>query len=633
MPFNHQIMYIEALDLGGQESKGVKPMCGIVCYVGRKEAKPILIEGLKRLEYRGYDSAGLAIQEGNRIELHRAVGRIAELERKVNGINISGTMGIAHTRWATHGEPSVENAHPHMDQSQNTFLIHNGIIENYYPLKRMLEKQGINFRSETDTEVLAQLIGLNFEGSLHEAVRKSLAQVEGTFGLAVIHRNIPGEVVVARRGSPLIIGVSEHGHLVGSDFAAMVSYTNQVVHLRDDELARVTVDDFSISTAQAKPIQRSLETMQWQAKDAELNGFPHFMLKEIYEQPETIKNAIRGRLEPGEGVPKLGGIMPVWERLKDCRHMVIVACGTSYYAGCVGMHIFEKLTEIDVEVELASEFRYRKLNFPPNTFVVAISQSGETADTLAAIKEARRKGASLLGIVNVVGSSITRETDAGIYNHAGPEIGVASTKVFTSQLTILTLLAVLLGRHQKLSLTEGVEIIRALRALPEQVENVLSKANRIEAIAEKYCKCNNWLFLGRKYNYPVAMEGALKLKEISYIHAEGYAAGEMKHGPIALINPEMPTVAIVPRDDMYDKMISNIQEIKTRKGPVIAIATQGDGKIRAMVDDMVEIPPTFDFLNPILAGVSCQLLAYYCASLLGREIDKPRNLAKSVTVE
>ena len=608
-------------------------MCGIVCYVGKKKVIPILLEGLKRLEYRGYDSAGLAIQDGKQIELHRAVGKIAELEKEVNGLDISGTMGIAHTRWATHGEPSEENAHPQRDQDENTFVIHNGIIENYLSLKRMMERQGIIFRSETDTEVLAQLIGLNFNGSLQEAVRNSLSQVEGTFGLAVIHKSAPGEVVVARRGSPLVIGVSDHGHFVGSDITAMVAYTNKVVHLQDNEMARLTVDDFSISTAQAKRIERSLETVEWRAEEAELNGFPHFMLKEIYEQPETIKNAIRGRLELSEGVPKLGGIEPVWEKLKKCRHMVIVSCGTSYYAGCVGMHIFEKLTDIDMEVELASEFRYRKLNFPPNTFVVAISQSGETADTLAALKEARRKGANLLGIVNVVGSSITRETDAGIYNHAGPEIGVASTKVFTSQVTILTLLAVLLGRHQNLSLTEGVEIIRALTALPDQVKQVLSQSNHIQAIAEKYYQCCNWLFLGRKYNYPLAMEGALKLKEISYIHAEGYAAGEMKHGPIALISPEMPTVAIAPRDDMYEKMISNIQEIKARKGPVIAVVTQGDDKVKAIADETVEIPPTFDFLNPILAGVSCQLLAYYCASFLGREIDKPRNLAKSVTVE
>ena len=608
-------------------------MCGIVCYVGSKPAKAILLEGLKQLEYRGYDSSGLAVQDGSHIEFHRAVGKISELEQKISDLDIKGSIGIAHTRWATHGEPTEENAHPHRDQDENVFLIHNGIIENYHVLKKRLDKEGIVFRSDTDTEVLAHLIGQNFEGSLSEAVRKTMSQVVGTFGIAVLHRRNPGEIVVARRGSPLIIGVSEDGHFAASDVAAMVRYTNKVVHLQDNELATLTAADFSISTAQAKHIERSAETVEWRSEDAELNGFPHFMLKEIYEQPETIKNAMRGRLETGEGVPKLGGIMPVWDRLKDSRHMVIVACGTSYYAGCVGRYVFEKLTEIDVEVELASEFRYRKLNFAPNTFVVAISQSGETADTLAAIREAKRKGASLLGIVNVVGSSISRDTDAGVYNHAGPEIGVASTKIFTSQLTILNLLAILLGRHQKLSLTEGVEALRALEALPDQVKDVLSQANHIQAIAEKYYKYSNWLYLGRKYNYPVAMEGALKLKEVSYIHAEGYPAGEMKHGPIALINPDMPTVAIVPEDEMYEKMYSNIQEVKSRKGPVIAIATQGDERIREVADEVIELPRTLSFLNPILAVVPCQLLSYYCASFLNRDIDKPRNLAKSVTVE
>ncbi|MFW6099707.1 MAG: glutamine--fructose-6-phosphate transaminase (isomerizing), partial [Thermodesulfobacteriota bacterium] len=378
-------------------------MCGIVCYIGNKPAKQILLEGLKRLEYRGYDSAGLAVQDGKKISWQRAVGKISELERRVNGMDMKGTSGIAHTRWATHGEPTEENAHPQVDQEQNVFVIHNGIIENYHTLKRKLEKKGVEFRSETDTEVLAHLIAMNFEGDLSQAVRNTMLQVEGTFGIGVMHRETPGELVVARRGSPLIIGVSDLGHFVASDVAAMVRYTDQVVHLQENELARVTADGFTISTVQAKFVERTTETVEWQAEDAELNGFPHFMLKEIYEQTMTIKNALRGRLEPGEGVPKLGGIIPVWERLMACRHMVIVACGTSYFAGCVGRYIFEKLTEIDVEVELASEFRYRKLNFPPNTFIIAISQSGETADTLAAIREAKRKGASLLGIVNVVG--------------------------------------------------------------------------------------------------------------------------------------------------------------------------------------------------------------------------------------
>jgi glucosamine--fructose-6-phosphate aminotransferase (isomerizing) len=608
-------------------------MCGIVCYVGRKPAKPILLEGLKRLEYRGYDSAGLAVQDGETIRWERAVGKIAELENKVSGLEMKGTAGIAHTRWATHGRPSKENAHPQRDRDENVFVIHNGIIENYHFLKKKLEREGIVFRSETDTEVLAHLIALHFNGDLGDAVRKTMAQVEGTFGIGVIHRQTPGQIVVARRGSPLIIGISDDGHFVASDVSAMVRYTNKVVHLEENELATVTADGFSISTAQAKPVQRSTETVEWRAEDAELNGFPHFMLKEIYEQPAAIENAIRGRLEPGEGVPKLGGIMPVWESLKASRHMVLVACGTSYYAASVGKYIFERLTEIDTEVGLGSEFRYRKLNFPPNTFVVAISQSGETADTLAAIKEAKRKGARLLGVINVVGSSISRETEAGIYNHAGPEIGVASTKNFTSQLTILTLLALLLGRHQNLALTEGVQAIRALEALPGLIQKVLAQANHIEAIAEKYCRCTNWLFLGRKYNYPIALEGALKLKEVSYIHAEGYAAGEMKHGPIALINPEMPTVAIIPQDEMHEKMLSNIHEIKSRKGPVIAIATEGDDKVKDIADDIIEIPPTLDFLNPILTVIPCQLLAYYSAKFLNRDIDKPRNLAKSVTVE
>ncbi len=608
-------------------------MCGIVCYIGKDKAMPILIEGLKKLEYRGYDSAGLAIQDGNHIDCYRSVGKITELEKKTNDLEINGTSGIAHTRWATHGEPSERNAHPQTDVREDIFVVHNGIIENYISIKRKMEKAGITFRSDTDTEVLAHLIALNFDGDLNEAVRKTMSSVEGTFGMAVVHKTVPGEIVVARRGSPLIIGVGEEGNFAASDVAAMARYTNEVVHLNDNELATITKKDFHISTAQAKTITRHAETVEWETEDAELNGFPHFMLKEIFEQPETIRNAMRGRLEKSEGVPKLGGIMPVWDRLKECRHMVIVGCGTSYYAGCVGRYIFERLTEIDVEVELASEFRYRKLNFPPNTFVVSLSQSGETADTLAAIREARRKGAHVIGIVNVVGSSIARETEAGIYNHAGLEIGVASTKMFVSQLTILTLLALLLGRHHNLSLTDGMEAIRELEDLPDKVRKILSEANHIQSIAEKYYRYSNWLFLGRQYGYPIAMEGALKMKEVSYIHAEGYPAGEMKHGPIALINPDMPTVAIVPRDSMCDKMINNIQEIKSRRGPVIAIVTEGDGNLKEMVDDVIEIPATLDFLYPILAVIPCQLLAYYSARFLKRDIDRPRNLAKSVTVE
>lgn len=608
-------------------------MCGIICYTGAERARPILIEGLKRLEYRGYDSAGVAVQYGDHIDWHRTAGKIVELEQRIHGLEIQGTSGIAHTRWATHGEPNEVNAHPHTDGEKNVFVVHNGIIENYLQIKKRLMKDGVSFRSETDTEVLAHLISKYFNGDLAEAVRRSMGELEGTFGLAVIHRHAPGQLAVARRGSPLIIGLGDNGNFAASDVSAMVRYTNKVVHLNDNEMALITGENFSISTAQAKTIQRDTETVEWLPEDAELNGFPHFMLKEIFEQPETIRNAIRGRIEPGEGVPKLGGIMPVWDKLKESRHIVIVACGTSFYAGNVGRYIFEELTEIDVEVELASEFRYRKLNFAPNTFIIAISQSGETADTLAAIREARRKGARLLGIVNVVGSSISRETEAGIYNHAGPEIGVASTKIFISQLTILSLLALLLGRHQKLSLTEGVTAIKALSSLPELVSQVLSQDNHIQAIAEKYYRHGNWLFLGRKFQYPIAMEGALKLKEVSYIHAEGYPAGEMKHGPIALISQDTPTVAVVPSDAMYEKMINNIQEIKSRRGPVIAIATQGDNKIKELADEVIEVPATLDYLYPILTVVPCQLLAYHCARFLNRDIDKPRNLAKSVTVE
>jgi glucosamine--fructose-6-phosphate aminotransferase (isomerizing) len=593
----------------------------------------LLLEGLKHLEYRGYDSAGVAIQNQDTVFCRKMVGKIAVLEADLNGSMPVGSTGIAHTRWATHGEPSEVNAHPQRDGSGDVFVIHNGIIENYLSHRKRLEKNGVVFCSDTDTEVIAHLVSMNFDGNLREAVRQTMSQVEGTFGIAVLHRLCPEEIVVARRGSPLIIGLGADGHFAASDVSAMLRYTDKVVHLQDNELATLKKNDFSISTAQAKTIKRSSETVEWHAEDIGLNGFPHFMLKEIFEQPETINNAIRGRIEPGDGVPKLGGLVPVWESLQECRHMVLIGCGTSYYAALAGRYVFEKLTDIDVQVELASEFRYRKLNFQANTFVVGLSQSGETADTLAATREAKRKGARLLGIVNVVGSSISRETEAGVYNHAGPEIGVASTKMFTSQLVVLTLMALLLGRHQHLSVTEGIEAIRALQALPGKVEEVLSCSGLIESIARKYYCFENWLFLGRKFNFPVAMEGALKLKEISYIHAEGYAAGEMKHGPIALINSRMPTVAIVPRDDMYEKMVGNIHEIKSRKGPVIAIATKGDTRIPEVADEVIEIPETLDYLNPVLAAIPCQLLAYYCALLLGRDIDKPRNLAKSVTVE
>ncbi len=608
-------------------------MCGIICFIGQKDPKEVLIEGLKRLEYRGYDSAGIAVLNGKDVQMFKIAGRISQLEELIKDVEIRGSVGIGHTRWATHGQPNEVNAHPHPDYLMNIYVVHNGIIENYLPLKKKLECQGIVFRSETDTEVISNLIAYNYKGDLTEAVRKTMEQMIGTFGIAVIHRDHPDTIVLAKRGSPMIIGCADHTLLGASDIAALLPHTSKVIYMEDNEIATLRHGSYKITTAQSRPVQRAVTTLECGLEDTCLNGFPHFMLKEIFEQPETIRNAMRGRLDVMEGVPKLGGIVPVWNELKASKSIVLVGCGTSYYAALAGKYIFERLTDIDVDAELASEFRYRKMNFPPNTFVIAISQSGETADTHAAIKEAKRKGAKLLGIVNVVASSIAREAGAGVYNHAGIEVGVASTKIYTSQLVILTLLALLLGRHQNLSLTEGIEIIQEMETLPEKVAKILSKADQIEEIARKYHKCQNWLFLGRKYNYPTALEGALKLKEISYIHAEGYAAGEMKHGPIALINPEMPTVAIIPKDEMYEKMLSNINEVKSRKGPVIAIATEGDEKIKELADEVFEVPPTLPFLTPILNVVPCQLLAYYCARFLGRDIDKPRNLAKSVTVE
>ncbi|NOZ85905.1 MAG: glutamine--fructose-6-phosphate transaminase (isomerizing) [Deltaproteobacteria bacterium] len=611
-------------------------MCGIVCYVGKRPAAPLLLDGLKRLEYRGYDSAGLAVQGDKGTRCIKSVGKIEELQAKLNNEELPGQIGIAHTRWATHGKVTEENAHPQTDDNGRIFVIHNGIIENYQSLKEELAGEGHKFKSQTDTEVLPHLIEREMSkngNSLRDAVRKALRKVDGTFGMCILSSDHPGQVIVARRGSPIVIGVGSDEYFAASDVSALRRYTDQVIYLEDNEMAVLTLEGFEMSTFQNERVARSAETVEWEPDAAEKQGYPHFMLKEIFEQPETLKNALRGRLVPGEGVPKLGGLVPVWEKLMVCRHLIIVSCGTSYFAGLVGRYVFEELTDMLVEVELASEFRYRSLNFRPDTAVLAISQSGETADTLAALREARRKGATLLGMVNVVGSTIARETDAGIYIHAGPEIGVASTKVFTAQLALLTCMALLIGRHQRLPVTYGIELIKALEDLPAKVARVLRRADRIEAAAQKFHKYDNFLFLGRRYLFPIALEGALKLKEISYIHAEGYAAGEMKHGPIALIDENFPTVALVPRIASYDKMVSNLQEVKTRNGPVIAVATEGDDAIHELADEIITIPESHELLTPILATVSLQLFAYYCAGYRGCEIDKPRNLAKSVTVE
>jgi glucosamine--fructose-6-phosphate aminotransferase (isomerizing) len=607
-------------------------MCGIVAYVGQQPVSEVLVEGLKRLEYRGYDSSGIAVL-GERPYLSRAVGKVEALERKVREENPTGATGIAHTRWATHGKPSEANAHPHSDCSSQLFLVHNGIIENYQLLKKMLQTDGHTFKSETDTEVLAHLIESVYQGNLEEAVRKALLQVEGTYGLAVIHAGHPNQIIMARRGSPIVLGVGRDESLAASDTSALVQHTNQVVYLEDNEVARLEPGEFHISTLQNRRVDREPTVIDVGLEALDRGGYPHFMLKEICEQPNAVENALEGRLNHSEGVAKLGGLDPVLGRLKQARHLVIVSCGTSYYAGLLGRYVFEAMTDLTVEVELASEFRYRKLNIRPGTVVLAISQSGETADTLAALREAKRKGALVLGLVNVEGSSIARETQAGVYCHAGAEIGVASTKSFVSQVTILILMGLLVGRGRDLSYEEGSKIIRALEKVPGQAREIVAQSDRIRSLAEKYCQSKHFLFIGRKYEYPVALEGALKLKEIAYIHAEGYAAGEMKHGPIALIDPTFPTMAVVPEDGSYEKTVSNVQEIRAREGHIIAVTTEGNNKLGQLVDDVIYVPPNMDLVMPLLTVIPLQLFAYHCAVRRGCDVDKPRNLAKSVTVE
>jgi glucosamine--fructose-6-phosphate aminotransferase (isomerizing) len=607
-------------------------MCGIVAYTGDQPAKEILIEGLKRLEYRGYDSSGIFILNSPPF-LARSVGKVAELERRVWNSAPDGVAGIAHTRWATHGKPSEANAHPHTDCGSKLFLVHNGIIENYQVLKKHLVETGHQFKSETDTEVLAHLIEAGYQGNLQAAVQRALLQVQGTFGIAVMHVNHPDTIVVARRGSPIVLGIGEKASLAASDASALAQHTNQVVYLEDNDIACLEPGKFSIITLDNRSVNRGTTSLDWDVESMDRGSFPHHMLKEIFEQPEAVENALRGRVNHSEAVAKLGGLESVQERLLQARHLIIVSCGTSYYAGLFGRYIFEALTDMTVETELASEFRYRKLNLREGTVVLAISQSGETADTLAALREAKRKGALVLGLVNVVGSTIARETHAGIYSHAGIEIGVASTKSFISQVTILTLMALLIGRSRDLSYEEGHEIIRALEKVPEQIREILKQANHVRALAEKYCHADHFLFIGRKYQYPIALEGALKLKEIAYIHAEGYAAGEMKHGPIALIDPKFPTLAVALEDSSYERVVSNMQEIRAREGKIIAVTTEGNTKLGNLVDDIIYVPRTHEAVAPLLAVVPLQLLAYYCGVLLGRDVDKPRNLAKSVTVE
>jgi glucosamine--fructose-6-phosphate aminotransferase (isomerizing) len=607
-------------------------MCGIVGYVGQKDARDVLIEGLKRLEYRGYDSSGIAILN-HQPYLARAVGKVAALEQRVWAEKPAGVMGIAHTRWATHGKPTEINAHPHQDCSGKIFLVHNGIIENYQILKKHLTEKGHKFASETDTETLVHLIEAAYQGNLEAAVQRALQQVQGTFGIAVIHAAHPDQIVVARRGSPIILAVGKDEGFAASDASALAQHTDQVVYLEDNEVARIERGKFAITTLENRVVSRGATVLEVGPEAADMGKFPHYMLKEIFEQPEAVENALRGRVNHSEGVSKLGGLESVRDRLEQARHLIIISCGTSYYAGLFARYVFEALTDLTVETELASEFRYRKLNLRQNTVVLAISQSGETADTLAALREAKRKGALVLGLVNVVGSSIARETHAGVYSHAGIEVGVASTKSFTSQLTILTLMALLIGRGRDLSFEEGSKILRGLEKLPDQMRQVLKQSDSIRALAEKYSKVEHFLYIGRKYHYPIALEGALKLKEIAYIHAEGYAAGEMKHGPIALIDPRFPTMAIAPEDGSYEKVTSNIQEIRAREGKVIVVTSEGNQSLGDLADDVIEVPHCHEILAPLLTVLPLQLFAYHCAVLRGCDVDKPRNLAKSVTVE
>lgn len=636
-------------------------MCGIIGYVGKNNAIPILVDGLKRLEYRGYDSAGLVVFDGNKTKLVKAKGRVKELENKISQ-NWRGNIGIAHTRWATHGEPNEQNAHPHTDCSGKIFVCHNGIIENHEKLKEDLIFRGHKFKSETDTEVLSHLIEENSRYDPELAVIKSLKSVKGTYGLTVLFSDYSDRIFAARNSSPLVIGIGNGERLIASDASAILGRTKNVIYMNDGEMAVIAADnikllnisrfkrltvskfkDLNISRFQDLNISKRKEELEWKLDDAQKGGYEHFMLKEIFEQPESILNSFRGRLVKEKGDVKLGGLESVKDKLKKINRIIITGCGTAYLAGTIGKLMIEEVGGIPCEVELASELRYREMaNNYQNLAMVAISQSGETADTLAVLRKIKEKNALTLGIVNVVGSTIARETEAGIYNHAGPEIGVASTKAFTSQLTILALLALFLGRQRNnLSIEAGKKITLEIEKLPILIKEIFKQKKKIKLIAKKYANSNNFLYIGRKYNFPTALESALKLKEISYIHAEGCGAGEMKHGPIAMIDDNFPTVAIAPVDpdgtvgvdSVYDKMVSNMEEIKARRGKIIAITTEGNKKIKHIANDWLYIPKTLEMLTPILTVIPLQLFAYYMGVFRGLDVDKPRNLAKSVTVE
>jgi glucosamine--fructose-6-phosphate aminotransferase (isomerizing) len=609
-------------------------MCGIVGYVGARVATPLLVEGLKRLEYRGYDSAGIAVMNGKGVETRKAAGKISQLESVVLASPVHGTLGIAHTRWATHGAPTTCNAHPHHSCDDAIAVVHNGIIENASTLRKLLEDRGHGFRSETDTEVLAHLIEEHFDGSLETAVIDALRHVEGTYGIAVVSSRDPNKIVAARKGSPLLIGLGDGEHFVASDVSAILAHTRQVIYLDDGDVAVLCREGYRIlDVNEASQIDRQVSQIDWDLDMIERGGFAHFMLKEIFEQPASVQNTMRGRLLADEGTAKLGGLNMRAEELLRFDNIVITACGTSWHSALIAEHMIEECARVPVEVEYASEFRYRNPIINDRTLCIVISQSGETADTLAAMREAQRRGARAIGIVNVVGSTIARESDGGVYIHAGPEIGVASTKAFTSQVMALALFTLKLGRLRTLSVVQGRNVVQAMQELPQQIQHILDGAPTIERIADEFKDATNFLYLGRGYNFPAALEGALKLKEISYIHAEGYPAAEMKHGPIALIDENMPVVFIAPHDSVFDKICSNIQEVKARGGRVIAITSRDEPALAGLLDYEIRIPETIDMFTPVLASVPLQLLAYYIAVKRGANVDQPRNLAKSVTVE
>ncbi len=605
-------------------------MCGIIAYIGNKQSLPVLIKGLRRLEYRGYDSSGVAILENGTIERVRAVGKIDNLAEKVKGREPKGTIGIAHTRWATHGGVTEKNAHPHVAMDGKLALVHNGIIENYRELRDTLD---VHTTSETDSEILAHLIASHYEGDLKKAVVAALHHIRGTYSIVVIHADHPDQLIAARLGSPLVVGISEGEYYLASDATPILPYTKKVIFLEDGEVARITTDNMETCNLSDKKITKCIEEIEWDDEQAEKQGYEHFMLKEIHDQPQVMQDAIRGRYNLADGTAHLGGLNMSLDEMRSVKRIILIACGTASYAAMAGKYAFERLAGIPTDVDLASEFRYRDPIVDEHTLVFAISQSGETADTLAALREAKRKGAFVRGIVNVVGSTIARETDGGSYIHAGPELAVASTKAYTNMVAILLLYAIQFGRLRRITPATGQRLLNALREIPAKMQQILDKKDDIKRVAEKYKDYADFFFLGRGINHPVAQEGSIKLKEISYIHSEAYPGGELKHGPLALLSEDFPVLAIMTKDQLYDKMRSNVEEVRARKAPVILIATEGDEQAKEVADDVIYVPDTMELLEPLLNTLPLQLFAYYIAVALDRDVDRPRNLAKSVTVE